>query len=281
MPTSGAWTTLYRHTGVGAAAWLLALAVAAGGIALSHAVGDPQPFCEGITHRGCLTGYGWASAIYLGTSLGVAIGAGHLGRYRRLRGTSVSPAGEVASGDAFEGESGPVAVEGRVVPATEPVEAPVSGEPAVWYRSATEREHELLPRGRIEADSETDAVDFYVEDGSGRVLVRATDLDPHDAASLLRSATEDGGGAGGDGDAERRREWRLEPDDAVTVVGRATEVSRAEYPEAVVLGLEGRTIVGRRTLGELRGWAAQRAVGGAAIALVVGGASLAAMLAFA
>ena len=108
-------------------------------------------------------------------------------------------------------------------------------------------------------------------DGSGRLLVLAAGLDAHDVAELARSHTA------ADGE-QRRREWSYQPDDAVTVVGVASDVSRAEYPEPVVVGLDGPVIVGRRTLPELRSWAAQRAVLGSVIALVVGGGSLLVLL---
>jgi hypothetical protein len=257
----GAWSTLYRKTGIGAGAWLLAVSVAAGGIALTYLLGSPQPFCSGPTYRGCLTLYGWASAIFLGSSLGVAIAAGHLGRYRRLRAASLGPAAEA--------DEGLVAVEGRVVPAGDATTGPVSDEPVAWYRHVVESPTPF--GGHLEVDAETVDRDLYVQDGSGRLLVLTDVLDAHDVAELSRShiATDS---------EQRRREWSYEPDDVVTVVGHVTAVSRAEYPEPKVVGLEGPVVVGQRTLSELRGWAAQRAVVGALVALVVGGGSLLVML---
>lgn len=258
----GAWPTLYRKTGVGAGAWLLALGVAVGGVALSYHLGDPQPFCEGtVPYRGCLTAYGWASAVFLGSSLGVAIAAGHAGRYRRLRNASLEPAGEVSEGL--------VAVEGRLVPAGAAVAGPVSDEPTVWYRSVVE-----VPTpfgGYREVDPTTADRSFYVTDGSGRLLVLPDGLDEHDVAELARShAAEDG--------ERRRREWSYQPDDAVTAVGYASEVSRTEFPEPVAVGLEGPVLVGLRSLADLRAWAARRALLGGAIALAVGGVSLLVMV---
>lgn len=90
-------------------------------------------------------------------------------------------------------------------------------------------------------------------------------------AELAESYTEAG-------DDRRRREWSYRPDDAVTVVGYASEVSRAEYPEPVVIGLEGPVLVGRHTVPELRSWAARKVVVGGGIALLVGGVSLFVML---
>lgn len=258
----GVWPTLYRKTGVSPRGWLLAAAVAGGGIALSYLVGDPHPFCEGITpYRGCLTLYGWASAIFLASSLGVAVSVGHFGRYRRLRNPSVVPADEVSKGL--------VAVEGRVVPAGTAVPGPVSGKQTVWYRTAFETA--TLFRGYREIDDEIASHEFFVEDGSGRLLVLPDHLDEHDVAELARSHTEDT-------DGQRRREWSYQPDDAVTVVGYARDVSRAEYPEPIVVGLEGPVIVGLRTLTDLRTWAAQRAIFGGLIALVLGGISLLVMV---
>jgi len=258
----GVWSTLYRKTGVGPGGWLLAAVVAGGGIALSYLVGDPQPFCEGIQpYRGCLTLYGWASAIFLASSLGVAISAGHLGRYRRLRNASVVPVDDVSKGL--------VAVEGRVVPAGTAVPGPVSGKQTVWYRTVLETA--TLFKGYREIDDETANHEFFVEDGSGRLLVLPDHLDEHDVAELARSHTEDT-------DGQRRREWSFEPNDVVTVVGYASEVSRAEYPEPAVVGLDGPVIVGLRTLTELRTWVARRAVLGGVITLIVGGISLLAML---
>lgn len=257
----GAWPTLYRKTGIGPGAWLLALAVAVGGIALSYAVGDPEPFCEGTGYRGCLTPHGFASALFLASCIGVAVGAGHLGRYRRVREASVEPAGEV--------REGPIAVEGRVVPASDTLAGPLSGELAVWYRSAVEAATPF--GGRLETDCETAERDFYVEDGSGRLLVLTDRIDEHDAAELARSHTEEHG-------ERRRREWRYEPNDAVCVVGHASEVSRAEYPEPIVVGLEGPVLVGLGRRDDLLAWAARRAVLGGALALVVGGLSLVGML---
>jgi hypothetical protein len=240
----------------------LAGGVAAGGIALSYLLGSPQPFCEGIVpYRGCLTTYGWASAVFLGSSLGVAIAAGHLGRYRRLRNASLEPVAAV--------EEGPVAVEGRVVSIGDAVTGPVSGEPVAWYRRAVESATPV--GGYREVDAETCDRDLYVADGSGRLLVLAAGLDAHDVAELARSHTA------ADGE-QRRREWSYQPDDAVTVVGVASDVSRAEYPEPVVVGLDEPVIVGRRTLPELRSWAAQRAVLGSVIALMTGGGSLLVLL---
>ena len=102
-------------------------------------------------------------------------------------------------------------------------------------------------------------------------MVLLDHLDEHDVAELARSHTEDI-------DEQRRREWSFEPNDAVTVVGYASEVSRSEYPEPVVVGLDGPVIVGLRTLSDLRTWAAQRVVLGGIITLVVGGISVLAML---
>lgn len=257
----GVWPSLYRATGVGPGAWALAAAVAVGGIACSYLVGDPQPFCDGVVYRGCLTLYGWSSAVFLASTFGVAIGVGHLGRYRRLRRASAVPAGEVSEGA--------VAVEGRVVPADGTVTGPVSDAEAVWYRRAVETPTAF--GAHRETDSGTGGGTFYVRDGSGRLLVLPDRLDSHDVAELARSHTAE------DGD-DRRREWRYEPDDAVTVVGRASEVSRAAYPEPVVVGLDAPVVVGRGTLDDLRAWAARRALVGCGLALVVGGGSLAVLL---
>ncbi|WP_255148740.1 hypothetical protein [Halorarius halobius] len=256
----GAWPTLYRTTGIGPGAWLLALAVAAGGVGLTYLVGDPQPFCDGIGYRGCLTLYGWASALYLAGSLAVAICFGHLGRYRRVRAAEVGPADDASDG--------PVAVTGRVVPADGTVTGPVSGAETVWYRHAAERS---FLGGRLEAESETAGGPFYVADGSGRLLVDPAGIDAHDAAELARSHTD------ADGDAHHR-EWSFEPDDAVTVVGEASEVSRADYPEPVVAGVDGPVTVGRGDHAALRRWTAQRVLVGGALALLVGGGSLMVML---
>jgi len=205
----GVWPTLYRTTGVGAGAWLLAAGVAGGGIALSYAVGDPRPFCEGIVlHRGCLTAFGWASVVYLASTLALAVGVGHLGRYRLLRSVSAEPAREVSGGV--------VAVEGRVVP-VDTVPGPVSGEPTAWYQSAVERP--TLFRAHREVDRETADTEFYVADGSGRLLVLPDGLDDHDVTALARAHTDD--------DDRRRREWSYQPDDAVTVVG---EQARCRVP---------------------------------------------------
>lgn len=259
----GAWARLYRATGIGAAAWLVGLGVAAGGIGLTYAVGDPQPFCEGIQHRGCLTAYGWASIGYLGASLAAAIAAGHAGRYRRIRAASAEPAAEV--------EEGLVAVEGRVEPLAEPVSAPVSGERAAWYRSAVEEPHPLLADAHLQTDAEAAGDAFYVADGSGKLLVYPERIDAHDAAQLLRSESSEE-------DGWRQREWRVEPDDAVAVVGRASDVSRAEHPEPVAVGVDGPVVLGRRTYDELRRWAAQRAVVGGGLALALGVPALAVMV---
>lgn len=254
----GVWPTLYRSSGIGTGAWLLAAAVAAGGIALSYWVGNPQPFCDStFSHRRCLTPFGWASGAFLVSTYGLAIAAGHLDRYRRLRNASPVSAAEV--------DDGPVAVEGRLVPAGEPVAGPVSNEPTVWYRSAVERA--TLFEGYREIDHEIGGDEFYVEDGSGRLLVLPEHLDAHDVADLARSHTDSDG-------ERRRREWSYQPNDAVTVVGNGRTVSRATYPEPIVVGLKEPVIVGLGTLRELRRWAATRVVVGAAVALVGGGSLL-------
>lgn len=258
----GAWETLYRKTGIAAGAWLLAAAVAGTGIALSYLLGDPQPFYDGLhPYRRYLSAYGWASVVFVASSLGVAVAAGHLGRYRRIRNASSVPAAEV--------EPGLVAVEGRITPAGGTLAGPVSGEEAVWYRRA--RETSTVFSGHREVEQVAEGSEFYVVDGSGRLLVLPERVDEHAAAQFANSHSAD------DGDG-RRREWSYEPDDPVTVVGRASEVSRAEYPEPVVVGLDGPVIVGRPTVGELRWWAWRRAVLGGAIAVVFGGASFVAML---
>lgn len=258
----GAWETLYRKTGIGAGAWLLAAAVAGTGIALSYLLGDPQPFYDGLhPYRRYLSAYGWASVVFVASSLGVAIAVGHLGRYRRIRNASSVPAAEV--------ESGLIAVEGRITPADGTLSGPVSGEETVWYRRA--RETSTVFGGYREVEQVAEGSEFYVVDGSGRLLVLPEHIDEHAAAQSARSHSSD------DGDG-RRREWSYEPDDPVTVVGHASEVTRAEYPEPVVVGLAGPVIVGRPTVEELRWWAWRRAVLGGAIAVVFGGASFVAML---
>lgn len=258
----GAWETLYRKTGIGAGAWLLAATVAGAGVALSYLVGTPQPFCEGIhPARGCLTAFGWAATIYVGSSFGIAVGAGHLGRYRRIRRAAAVPAADV--------DEGIVSVEGRVVPAGPTLDAPVSGEEAVWYRRA--RERPTLFRGYREVEQETAGNEFYVTDGSGRLLVLPDRIDVHTAVEFAHSHTaadEEG----------RQREWSYRPNDPVTVVAYASDVSRARYPEPFAVGLEGPVIVGEQTLADLRFWAARRAVLGSALAVVFGGASLLVML---
>lgn len=187
----GAWDTLYRRTGVGRAPWLLAMLLASAGIALTHWLGDPQPFCEGIApSRPCLTDYGWAASIYVARTLGIAIGAGHLDRDRRLKRAASVPATEV--------DDGPVAVEGRIVPLDRPRTGPVSGEDRVWYREIAQQP--TVFHGYREVDEAVDGGAFYVEDGSGRLLVLPDGLDEHDVAEHARDHTEDGG----DG---RRREW--------------------------------------------------------------------------
>lgn len=65
----------------------------------------------------------------------------------------------------------------------------------------------------------------------------------------------------------------------MTVVGEATEVSRAEYPVRRAVGLEGPVIVAQRTLSELRTWAAQRAVVGGLLGMLGGVVSLGVMMA--
>lgn len=257
----GAWPTLYRRTGVGPGAWLLAVSLAAGGISLSYLVGNPQPFCDGIGYRGCLTPYGYASMIYTGSMLGAAIAVGHLGRYRRLRNAALSPASEV--------DEGLVAVEGRIVPAAATVAGPVSGEPTVWYRSVVETP--ALFTSYLERDHETGGDEFYVQDGSGRILVSPAHIDAHDAAEHAHTTTEDG-------DDHRRREWSFRPETPVVVVGHATAVSRADYPEPVVVGLSEPVLIGTQSLDDLKQWAARRTVVGGVLTLGVGGLALLAML---
>lgn len=262
MLVPGAWETLYRVTGIGVGAWLFAIGFAATGIAASYVFGSPQPYCEGLNpYRGCLTAYGWASAIYIASSLGVAVGAGHLDRYRRLRRAS-----SVAADGVHEGI---VAVEGRIKPAGTTLNGPVSDEETVWFRRATETS--TLFGGHRELEQEVVGNKFYVTDGSGRLLVLPEHLDAHDVGEFATSHTAD------EGDT-REREWSFKPDDAVTVVGVASAVSRAEFPEPYVVGLEGPAIVGTRTLSEIRSWAAQRALIGGALGVVVGGVALLVML---
>lgn len=258
----GARDTLYRKTGIGPGAWFLAAAVAGAGVGLSYLVGDPRPFCEGLAGiRGCLTPFGWSAALYVASTFGVAVGAGHLGRYRRARAARAVPAADV--------DPGLVSVEGTIEPAGPTLEGPVSGEETVWYRRALERP--TLFGGHREVEQGTDGVRFYVEDGSGRLLVLPDSVDVHAAAEFARAHREDADGG-------RRREWSYRPGDPVTVVGEAREVSRAAYPEPVAVGLDGPVVLSRPTLDDLRLWAARRAVLGPTIAVVVGGGSLLGML---
>lgn len=258
----GAWATVYRTTGISGWAWLLAMGVFGGGIALSYFSGSPQVFCErSAPNRPCLTTYGWASIAFLASAFGGAVAVGHLPRFRFVRTAVAVPAAEA--------REGVVAVEGRVVPAGPTVTGPVSGAETAWYRSVLERATAVA--GYTETDRELGGDAFYIEDGSGRVLVYPDHLDEYDVAELAESYTEAGNG-------RRRREWSYRPNDAVTAVGYASEVSRAEYPEPVVIGLEGPVLVGRRTVPELRSWAARKVVVGGGIALLVGGVSLFVML---
>lgn len=64
---------------------------------------------------------------------------------------------------------GMVSIEGRIVPAGGTVTGPVSGDEAVWYRTATERP--TLFTAHREIDRSTAGAEFYVKDGSGRLLV--------------------------------------------------------------------------------------------------------------
>jgi hypothetical protein len=143
------------------------------------------------------------------------------------------PVGEVTPGT--------VAVSGEVVPAGETVTGRVDETEAV----VTEyREHSSSKGGqgsggstsrplalRLTPDvlTRTAAVPFYVDDGSGRVLVDAMHADLSLAADSREREVESG-------KRTTELEARLEPGDEVSVVGRAVPADRYDLPSRGLLG---------------------------------------------
>jgi hypothetical protein len=186
----------------------------------------------------------WAILI-LGTSIGaVAIGAG-FGRAMWQRRWAIA---DTPTSDAAHVFVGTNEVTGRAVPVGTPVVAPFSGVEAVWYRSLLEKEVKN-DKGSSwrKVSEETSHVPFWIEDGSGRVLVRpdGASVDArdrrrsthtgmpqrYDGFTLMRQLAASEGGAGSlaagwitsmSGARHRSTEWLIKPGDAIFVLGDAS-----------------------------------------------------------
>ena len=276
--------SVVRRTGVGLGAWATAALLFAASVALTYALGSPQPFCERPrpTYRGCLTAYGLGAALFLASTAGAAVALGHARRYRRLSGTPVGGAGTA--------DPGRRAVVGRVVPAGETRRTPAGAE-AVWYRYEVLSEDgpsgdEDEPPSGPATDGGTEFAQFYVEDGSGRLLVVPQDVDEYLAAAYATTATttvEAGDPMPGDAAVAadrtyRVREWRIEPDDVVFASGRVADASRAASPASTALGLDGEVALAAARQEQVVGDVRWRVLAGAAVLVLVGGSGYATML---
>ena len=114
-------------------------------------------------------------------------------------------------------------VRGRVAP-RDLIDSPLTGEPCVYYRYLVEewRPVSLTMLGGegqwLVAERDEAAAEFYLDDGSARVLVSPVEADVTHAAGLGPDRLEVG---------VRRRasEWRIVPGDEVEIRGLADSVS--------------------------------------------------------
>ena len=172
-------------TGMRPTAWLLGAVVFAAGVGVMHVVGEPVYHydCPWRAYGNCKTAHNWATVIYFAGVGGATVAASYYGRYRLFRDGE-----ETAARDVHQGK---VVVSGEVGVCDETVRTPFTDEETVCYRYAVQERHNsrLFADGgswhTVEMDEE--GVPFYVEDGSGRVLV-----DPADAELTLNRVTEFG-----------------------------------------------------------------------------------------
>lgn len=136
-------------------------------------------------------------------------------------------------------------VTGRARPINRPIVAPYSGVEAVWYRSLLEKEVKNNKGSSWHnVGEETSSAPFWIEDDTGRVLIRpdgasvyATDRrrtshvgkpDRYDGFSLMRQLAASESGAATsflpklDVVRYRSTEWILKPGDAIYVLGDAS-----------------------------------------------------------
>lgn len=133
---------------------------------------------------------------------------------RRFYHISRTPTSDVASVD-----DGTVEVEGEIEPARETVTAPVSEEECVAYEYEATQTRRFGSRSyRSVVESERDSVPFYVDDGTGRVLV-----DPEGAEiDVEKRETEEVGAEYPEFDRDTTlREMRVPPEGRVYVHGTA------------------------------------------------------------
>ena len=182
----------------------------------------------------------WAILI-LGASLGaVAIGAG-FGRAMWQRRWAIA---DTPTSDAAHVFVGTNEVTGRAVPVGSPVVGPFSGVEAVWYRSLLEKEVKN-DKGSSwrKVSEETSHSPFWIEDDTGRVLVRpdgasvdARDRrrsthsgvpERYDSFTLMRQLAASEAGAmrwvaGVSGARHRSTEWLIKPGEEIFVLGDAS-----------------------------------------------------------
>lgn len=190
---------------------------------------------------------GWIPAEYLGDSpldeageftftaglvlfaFGFAAFFAFLYSARRYYHISTTPTSDIASV-----EEGTVEVEGELEPARETLTAPVSGEDCVAYEYEATQRRQLIPGGRrytAVVDSEHDGVPFYVDDGTGRVLVYS------EGAQIAVDVRETESREAGSSEYERAttlKEVRVPDEGRVYVFGSAGWSE--EHGEAVIQG---------------------------------------------
>ncbi|MDZ7689197.1 MAG: GIDE domain-containing protein [Halobacteriales archaeon] len=116
-------------------------------------------------------------------------------------------------------EEGKVEVEGEIEPAREILTAPVSGEDCVAYEyEATQRRWYGSPGYRPVVETERKSKPFYVDDGTGRVLVEPQDA--HIETDEHESEHVEAGSSGYDHDTTRK-EVRVPDEGNIYVFGTA------------------------------------------------------------
>lgn len=177
------------------------------------------------------TPFMFSAALVLLGAIGATMVVGNLDEYRQLRPGAATAAGA---------DTGPTLLTGTMDVHSEQLQAPVSGDPAVWYSlRITEPRGLGYRKAHAELHYERSDTAFTLDDGTGSVVVNPTDgavrfgkretspdtrrtlpVDDSDEQETLESIAERAEVTPEDG--MRFDELRLEPGAAVTVLGTVT-----------------------------------------------------------